>query len=231
MRVLPLWFTQADYSKAFLEAHREKITLHKAPRRAAISPPGPFLFSDIFPTVGKRGRIGAKLIYDQQEGENQDGNGLYRRRMPLGRTAFFDTVPGVQMTEAGRANGTTSSLDGPYDGYAECVKVVYDEKNTSISELMAHLFEIIDPYSLNKQGMDVGKKYRTGLYSTDPRHLEEARAFINGREDRDKIMLEVLPLTNYVRSAEEHQHHLERHPEDCSYCHIPDAVLNRYRNQ
>ena len=54
---------------------------------------------------------------------------------------FFDTVPGVQMTEAGRANGTTSSLDGPYDGYAECVKVVYDEKNTSISELMAHLFE------------------------------------------------------------------------------------------
>ena len=65
------------------------------------------------------------------------------------------------------------------------------------------------------------KKYRTGLYSTDPRHLEEARAFINGREDRDKIMLEVLPLTNYVRSAEEHQHHLERHPEDCSYCHIP----------
>ena len=104
-------------------------------------------------------------------------------------------------------------------------------KNTSISELMAHLFEIIDPYSLNKQGVDVGKKYRTGLYSTDPRHLEEARAFINGREDRDKIMLEVLPLTNYVRSAEEHQHHLERHPEDCSYCHIPDAVLNRYRNQ
>ena len=96
---------------------------------------------------------------------------------------FFDTVPGVQMTEAGRANGTTSSLD------------------------------------------------RTGLYSTNPGHLEEARAFINGREDRDKIMLEVLPLTNYVRSAEEHQHHLERHPEDCSYCHIPDAVLNRYRNQ
>ena len=71
---------------------------------------------------------------------------------------FFDTVPGVQMTEAGRANGTTSSLDGPYDGYAECVKVVYDEKNTSISELMAHLFEIIDPYSLNKAGRGRWKK-------------------------------------------------------------------------
>ena len=37
---------------------------------------------------------------------------------------FFDTVPGVRTTEAGRANGTTNTLDGPYDGYAECVKVV-----------------------------------------------------------------------------------------------------------
>ncbi|MFR8282369.1 MAG: peptide-methionine (S)-S-oxide reductase [Faecalibacterium sp.] len=48
-------------------------------------------------------------------------------------------------------------LDGPYDGYAECVKVVFDEKCTSVTELMEHLFEIIDPYSLNKQGVDVGK--------------------------------------------------------------------------
>ena len=34
MRVLPLWFAQADYSKAFLEVHREKITLHKAAKAA-----------------------------------------------------------------------------------------------------------------------------------------------------------------------------------------------------
>ena len=53
----------------------------------------------------------------------------------------------------------------------------------------------------------------------------------DSRKDRDKIVVEVLPLTNYVRSAEEHQHHLERYPEDCSYCHIPDEVLNKYRNQ
>lgn len=26
-------------------------------------------------------------------------------------------------------------------------------------------FEIIDPYSLNKQGDDEGEKYRTGVYS------------------------------------------------------------------
>jgi hypothetical protein len=30
---------------------------------------------------------------------------------------------------------------------------------------MHYLFEIIDPYSLNKQGVDKGPKYRTGVYS------------------------------------------------------------------
>ena len=78
----------SDYFKENLQKAKGKTHI-KRPRRAAISPPGPFLCSDIFPTVGKRGRIGAKLIYDQQEGKNQDGNGLYCRRMPLGRTAFF----------------------------------------------------------------------------------------------------------------------------------------------
>lgn len=142
---------------------------------------------------------------------------------------FFDSLPGVVATEAGRANGKTDSLDSEYDGYAECVKVDFDEKLTSITELMEHLFEIIDPYSLNKQGVDVGKKYRTGVYSTSVKHLDEAKAFIERREDRDKIVVEVLPLTNYVRSAEEHQHHLERFPEDCYLCSIPKEILNKYR--
>lgn len=45
------------------------------------------------------------------------------------------------MTEAGRANGKTNFLDGPYDGYAECVKVVFDDKITTISALMEHLLK------------------------------------------------------------------------------------------
>ena len=70
--------------------------------------------------MGKRGRIGAKLIYDQQEGKIKMETVYIAGGCLWGVQHFFDTVPGVQMTEAGRANGTTSSLDGPYDGYAEC---------------------------------------------------------------------------------------------------------------
>ena len=43
-----------------------------------------------------------------------------------GVQAFVQTLPGVVETEAGRANGTTQTLDSPYDGYVECVKTTFD---------------------------------------------------------------------------------------------------------
>ena len=144
-----------------------------------------------------------------------------------GVQAYMKTLPGVKFTEAGRANGTSNTLDGDYDGYAECVKTVFDKKAVTIVQLIEYFFEIIDPYSVNKQGQDVGKKYRTGIYSEDPRHLEQAKEFINKRNDRDLIVVEVLPLTNYVKSAEEHQDRLDKCPND--YCHIPKEILNKYK--
>ena len=47
-----------------------------------------------------------------------------------GVQAFVKTLPGVVATEAGRANGAGDSLEGPYDGYAECVKATFDEGGT-----------------------------------------------------------------------------------------------------
>lgn len=144
-----------------------------------------------------------------------------------GVQAFVKTLPGVTATEAGRANGRTDRLDSPYDGYAECVKTTFDETRVSVSQLMAYLFEAIDPYSVNRQGADVGEKYRTGVYSEDPAHLAEAAAFIAARPDADRIRVEVRPLTRYVRSADEHQDRLGRHPGD--YCHIPRELLEKHR--
>ncbi|MFR7747090.1 MAG: peptide-methionine (S)-S-oxide reductase [Eggerthellaceae bacterium] len=56
-----------------------------------------------------------------------------------GVQAFIKTLPGVISTEAGRANGTSNTLDGPYDGYAECVKTIFDESQVSIEDLMGVL--------------------------------------------------------------------------------------------
>ena len=134
---------------------------------------------------------------------------------------------GVEFTEAGRANGVNKDTSGEYDGYAECVRIHFDSNTTSVHQLMHHLFEIIDPYSVNKQGDDVGLKYRTGVYSKNADHLAKARKYIDGREDRELIVVEVLPLSNYVRSDTQHQNRLALHPND--YCHIPKNLLHKYK--
>lgn len=140
---------------------------------------------------------------------------------------FFRHVPGVISTEAGRANGTGDTTAGPYDGYTECVRLSFEPDAQSVSGLMPYFFEIIDPYSINKQGEDVGEKYRTGVYSEHLEHLELAQRFINERSDRAKINVEVLLLTNFVSSDEEHQNRLMRCPDD--YCHISQSLLHKYK--
>ncbi len=141
---------------------------------------------------------------------------------------FMRHLPGVISTEAGRANGSTDNTQSEYDGYAECVKTQFDPEQVSVETLMGYLFEIIDPHSVNKQGEDVGKKYRTGIYSQNEQHLAIAKALIAARPDADQIAVEVLLLTNYVPSDDEHQDRLTRFPND--YCHIPLDLLHKYKN-
>lgn len=140
---------------------------------------------------------------------------------------FIKHLPGVVSTEAGRANGTSNTTAGEYDGYAECVQVVFDTDKVELNTLISYFFEIIDPYSINKQGDDVGPKYRTAIYSKQPAHLIIARDYINQRDDASKIVVEVLPLTNYVASDPEHQDRLTNYPDD--YCHIPRDLLHKYK--
>ncbi len=140
---------------------------------------------------------------------------------------YMRHLPGVISTEAGRANGTTKTTEGDYDGYAECVRTRFNPEIVSLQQLFDYYFEVIDPYSINQQGEDIGEKYRTGIYSTEPSHLEQAENYINGRSDADRIAVEVLPLSNYVKSDDEHQDRLTRCPDD--YCHIPKEILHKYK--
>ena len=141
---------------------------------------------------------------------------------------FIRHLPGVIKTEAGRANGTSQTIHGEYDGYAECVLTVFDPNQLTICRLLEYFFEIIDPYSFNQQGPDIGEKYRTGIYSHSEKHLQEAKTWIESRKDRDRIALEVLPLTNYLQSDDEHQDRLTRDPN--AQCHIPRSTLYKYKS-
>ena len=49
----------------------------------------------------------------------------------------------------------------------EALKVTYDADVLSLDHLIQYFLRAIDPFSVNKQGGDVGIQYRTGIYYTD----------------------------------------------------------------
>ena len=147
-----------------------------------------------------------------------------------GAQHFFAQVLGVKEATAGYANGhraeapTYEEVYTDTTGFAETVKVVYDEQKTSVQELVSLFFEIVDPTSVNRQGGDVGTRYRTGVYYTDAAEradIEPVFAQERNRlgEQSDELAVQLEPLRNFFPAEERHQAYLDKNPG--GYCHVP----------
>ena len=143
-----------------------------------------------------------------------------------GTEHFFKQIEGVTFTETGYANGSTP--DPTYrqvytdtTGYAETVHVEYDNDVIDLDFLVRMFFRAIDPTSLNRQGEDVGTRYRTGIYYTDAEELPCIKKIYDeiGRQYESPLVVELEPLKNFYRAEDYHQDYLENNPD--GYCHLP----------
>lgn len=140
-----------------------------------------------------------------------------------GVDAYFKEIEGVDKTQVGYANGLTE--DTFYENlknsdHAETVKVTYDDSKISLERLLEYFYYIIDPFSVNKQGADMGRQYRTGIYSEDGQTLEKVRKFLEEKQknEEEQIQVEVEKLKNYIKAEEYHQDYLKKNPN--GYCHV-----------
>ena len=143
-----------------------------------------------------------------------------------GTEHYFKQIEGVLETEAGFANGNTKNptYEEVYTdttGYAETVKVVYDETKVSLGFLIDMFFHAIDPTLLNRQGHDEGTRYRTGVYYTDEVELPVIKRVFEEKQKlyTQPIVTEIAPLRNFFPADEYHQDYLDKHPD--GYCHLP----------
>ena len=142
-----------------------------------------------------------------------------------GLQKFFDQFEGVERTEVGYANGPDAAPSYQEvcasSGHAETVLVEYDEKKIGLEKLLDCYFMVIDPLSYNRQGMDMGVQYRTGVFYTDEKQLPTIRKVFAREKEKVGRELAVLcePLKNFVSAEEYHQKYLEKNPG--GYCHIP----------
>ena len=148
-----------------------------------------------------------------------------------GTEHYMRQFEGVTETVVGYANG---NLDNPsyqqvytdQTGHVECVKVVYDESLISLQTLCRMFFRSIDPLLLNRQGGDVGTRYRTGIYwteSQDSEVVEQVWQEVQARFDAP-LAVEKSPLESFYSAEEYHQDYLQKNPE--GYCHLSLQTMN-----
>ena len=152
-----------------------------------------------------------------------------------GTEHFFKQLNGVIATEVGYANGHTENptyqqVCTDLTGFAEAVRVTFDDQLVSLRFLLNMYFKTIDPLSVNRQGADVGSQYRTGIYYTDASQLPiiEEKVREVSTELFEPLAVEVEPLKNFYPAEEYHQDYLDKNP--TGYCHLPLELFEMARN-
>lgn len=136
---------------------------------------------------------------------------------------YFQRIDGVHDVLSGYANGTTGEPSYETIGrtdHAETVQVIYDPNRVSLGEILAHYFRIIDPTSVNRQGNDIGRQYRTGIYYEDPTDAALARQILDrvAQDYSQPLAVELEPLNGFYPAEDYHQDYLRKNPN--GYCHI-----------
>ena len=138
--------------------------------------------------------------------------------------AVYEQVAGVVAVESGYCNGHVNNPS--YEqvctgntGHNEVVKVSFDSQQISLREVLEIFFVIHDPTTLNRQGNDVGTQYRSGIYWQSPEHEATARLVLAELQSHHggRAVTELLPLQNYSRAEDYHQHYFANHPGQ-GYC-------------
>lgn len=137
----------------------------------------------------------------------------------------FQQVEGVLETTAGYTGGGTedptySEVCSGGTGHAEAVEVIFDNSVVSFEELARLFFEIHDPTTPDRQGVDVGSQYRSAVFYTSEEQRETAEELTGILRERGyDIVTELEPLEDFWPAEEYHQDYF-RKAGSGSACHI-----------
>lgn len=139
----------------------------------------------------------------------------------------FRQTPGVVTTAVGYEGGATQrptykEVCTDTTGHAEVVEIDYDPEKVTFEELLAIFFSSHDPTTLNRQGPDVGRQYRSAVFYHDDEQRQSAETIkaelqASGRFRRP-IVTEITPASTFWKAEDYHQQYLAKRGQ--SSCHI-----------
>ena len=138
--------------------------------------------------------------------------------------AVFESLKGVSDVESGYANGHTPNptyrdICTGESGYAEVIKITYDDSMITLDTLLEIFFMVHNPTTLNQQGADKGTQYRsTILYIDKETELSALKTKQKAQNDyADAIVTVIEPLDTYYKAEEYHQNYYKQNSTQ-GYC-------------
>jgi peptide-methionine (S)-S-oxide reductase len=136
-----------------------------------------------------------------------------------GVESAFRQVKGVTDAAVGYAGGTLTNptyqdVCTDRTGHAEVVQLDFDPAQVSYEQLVREFFAIHDPTTLNRQGPDFGKQYRSVIFFHDADQEKIARKVkdeldASGTFPR-KIVTQIVSAPEFYRAEEYHQRYFEK---------------------
>ncbi len=136
--------------------------------------------------------------------------------------AVFEKLNGVVDVVSGYAGGTKETADyqtvstGKTD-HAEVIRITYDPAKVSYDELLKIFFTVAhDPTTLNRQGGDVGRQYRSAVFYADEKEKQAAASMIEkllaDGEIKGKIVTTLEPFDAFYLAEKYHQDYARQNP-------------------
>jgi peptide-methionine (S)-S-oxide reductase len=137
--------------------------------------------------------------------------------------AIFERVKGVERVISGYTGGPEKNpnyeqVSAGLTGHAEAVQVFYDPKVVTYPELLQIFFATHDPTTLNRQGPDVGKQYRSAVFYHNSTEQKQAQDYIKKLTAEQKfkkpIVTQIKPFKVFYNAEGYHQDYYQLHPSE-----------------
>ena len=142
--------------------------------------------------------------------------------------AVFTEIKGVSAVISGYSGGhavnpTYYQVCGEKSGHAEVVQVEFDPTQISFTEILEVFFASHDPTTPNRQGADVGTRYRSVIFYLSESQKDQAAEFIKVLDasgtERGPVVTELAPFGAFYPAEQEHQLFYRNNP-GSMYCRI-----------
>ena len=129
----------------------------------------------------------------------------------------FNKLNGVIKTEVGYCGGNKASVS--YEevctgktNHAEVVKIEFDSSKISYEDILNYFFEIHDPTTIDRQGLDIGSQYRSEIFYSNNNQKLIAENILKkyNQKFNGKIVTKISELKSYCKAEEYHQKYLEK---------------------